>query len=169
MSDGMGGHSKTHLFAAQHADRYDRQALIRKYEETTGARLVVMIDQIFHHSVTFIEELLVGANPEEPLHLLLSSPGGNGEVAVRILRALQSRCSRLTIIVPDMAKSAATILCLGANEILMSASSDLGPVDPQFPINGRLVGAKEIEQAVKDAEERVQAAPDTYRVCPEFG
>lgn len=154
--------ARTHLFSAQHADRYDRQTLIRRYQDLTGSRLIVMIDQVFSHSVTLLEELITGADPSQELHLLLSSPGGDGEVAVRLVRAMQARCSQLTIIVPDMAKSAATIMCLGANQILMTAASDLGPVDPQFPINGRLVGAKEIEQAVKDAEARVAAAPDTF-------
>ncbi|WP_101848561.1 SDH family Clp fold serine proteinase [Zhihengliuella sp. ISTPL4] len=161
MTDGA-PRQRTHLFSAQHADRYDRQQLIRRYQELTRARLIVMVDQVFHHSVTLLEELLSGASPEQELHLLLSSPGGDGEVAVRLVRAMQARCSRLTIIIPDMAKSAATIMALGAHEILMTASSDLGPVDPQFPINGRLVGAKEIEQAVKDAEARVAEAPDTF-------
>jgi hypothetical protein len=75
---------------------------------------------------------------------------------------MQARCSQLTIIVPDMAKSAATIMCLGADHILMGPSSDLGPVDPQFQVAGGLVGAKEMEQAVASAEARVAAAPDTY-------
>ncbi|MDR3067946.1 MAG: ATP-dependent Clp protease proteolytic subunit [Cellulomonas sp.] len=162
MTQPLGGQSKTFLFAAQHSDRYDRQALIRRYEELTGARLIVMVDQIFSHSTTLLEELLTGADPEQPLHLMLSSPGGDGEVAVRLVRAMQARCSRLVIAVPDMAKSAATIMCMGANEILMTAASDLGPVDPQFPIDGRLVGAKEIEQAVKDAEERIAKVPESY-------
>ncbi|MDE0571804.1 ATP-dependent Clp protease proteolytic subunit [Demequina sp. B12] len=162
MSEVLGGASKTHLFAAQHAGRYDRQKIIRDYQEATGAQLIVMIDQVFNHGVTLLEELLVGSDPEQELHLMLSSPGGDGEVAVRLVRAMQSRCSKLTIIIPDMAKSAATIMCLGANEILMSPSSDLGPVDPQFPIGGRLVGAKDIEQALEDAEKRVAAAPETF-------
>lgn len=162
MTESSPARARTHLFSAQHADRYDRQTLIREYQQLTGARLIVMIDQVFSHSVTLVEELLTGASPEQELHLLLSSPGGDGEVAVRLVRAMQARCSRLTIIVPDMAKSAATIMCLGANSILMGAASDLGPVDPQFPINGRLVGAKEIEQAITDAEARVAAAPATF-------
>jgi hypothetical protein len=121
-----------------------------------------MIDAIFNHSVTLLEELLFGTRPEGPVHLLLSSPGGDGEVAVRLIRALQSHCTELTIIVPDMAKSAATIMCLGADHILMGPASDLGPVDPQFPVGDRLVGAKEIQRAVETAEERIQAAPETY-------
>lgn len=162
MTAPFGGGSRTHLFAAQHADRYDRQSIIRQYEELTGARLIVMLDAVFNHGTTFIEELLVGANPAQPLHLLLATPGGDGEVAVRLVRSMQARCSELTIIVPDMAKSAGTIMCLGANQILMGAGSDLGPVDPQLPIGQGLVGAKEIEQAVADAEARVAASPNTF-------
>ncbi|WAB84972.1 hypothetical protein OVN20_05320 [Microcella daejeonensis] len=162
MNDVLGGGSTTHLFAAQQANRYDRQSIIRAYQEATGANLIVMMDQVFSHGVTLLQELLVDCRPDKPLHVLLSTPGGDGEVAVRLVRAMQARCSELVIIIPDMAKSAGTIMCLGANRILMGPSSDLGPVDPQFPINGRLVGAKEIQQAVEDAEKRIAAAPDTF-------
>lgn len=156
------GTARTHLFTAQHAERYGRQAIIEKYEALVGARLIVMIDQIFADGVTLLEELLMGCNPETPLHVMLATPGGDGEVAIRLVRAMQARCSHLTIIVPDMAKSAGTIMCLGADALLMGPSSDLGPVDPQFLVGGSLVGAKEIDQAVTNAELRVQAAPDTY-------
>lgn len=162
----FGGHAspvgRTPLFAAQHSARYDRQLLIGRYQDLTGARLIVMIDQVFHHGVTLLEELVADADPTKPLHLMLSTPGGDGEVAVRLLRLLQSRCSELTIVIPDMAKSAGTIMCLGADHILMAPMSDLGPVDPQFQVGDRLVGAKEIDRAVASAEERINQAPDSY-------
>jgi hypothetical protein len=69
---------RTHLFAAQHSERYARQDLIRRYQELMGARLIVMIDEVFHSGVTFLEELLMGCNPAQPLHVMLSSPGGDG-------------------------------------------------------------------------------------------
>src|SRR5207247_1407965 len=62
----------------------------------------------------------------------------------------------------DMAKSAATLLCLGADHLLMGPGGDLGPVDPQFPIRRSLVGAKEIVSAVDEAERRITAAPSTF-------
>ncbi len=37
------------------------------------------------------------------------------------------------IIVPDMAKSAGTLMTFGADQILMSDTSELGPIDPQIP------------------------------------
>ncbi|MCU8694050.1 SDH family Clp fold serine proteinase [Mycobacteroides abscessus] len=129
----------------------------------TGANLIVMLDQIFPQNITYLEEVLFDCPGDKPMHVLLSSPGGDGETAIRIVRALRCRCTELTILVPDMAKSAATILCLGADRILMGPGGDLGPVDPQFQIGGRsLASAKEIVAAVDEAEARVTKSPDAY-------
>jgi ClpP class serine protease len=67
------------------------------------------------------------------------------------------------MLVPDMAKSAATLVCLGSHKIIMGPGGDLGPVDPQFQMGSRsLASAKEIVEAVKEAEERVTKNPDTF-------
>jgi Serine dehydrogenase proteinase len=151
------------LFHAEQADRYDRQRLITLYQEMFGCRLVVVVDNIFPYAVTLFEELIYDADPSQDLHLLLNTPGGDGETAVRLARAAQSRCREFTVIVPDIAKSAGTILALGAHHIIMGPVSDLGPIDPQFQLaDGSLVGAKDIIAAVDDASAKIQAAPDTY-------
>lgn len=154
---------RTPLFSARHADRYDRQDLIAQYEALTSATLIVVIDTIFPEGITYLEDLLVDSSPDRPLHMLLASPGGDGETAIRMVRSAQDRCSELTVIVPDMAKSAATLMCLGADRILMGPAGDLGPVDAQFQLDGRndLVAAQEIVRAVETAEERVKNAPET--------
>ena len=121
-----------------------------------------MIDAIFSVSIELFEELLFNASPDQDLHLMLVSPGGDGEVAVRLVRAAQARCRWLTVIVPDYAKSAATLLALGAHEILMGPTSDLGPVDPQFEFDDELVSAKDIIAAVEKALDDVALRPDTY-------
>jgi hypothetical protein len=125
--------------------------------------LIVMIGPIFGYSVEYFEELLYDASPGENLHLMLVSQGGDGEVAVRLVRAAQARCARMTVIVPDYAKSAATLLALGAHEILMGPTSDLGPVDPQFQLGDfDLVSAKDMIAAVERALDDVADRPDTY-------
>lgn len=154
--------ARSPLFFAQQAARYQRQQLIRDYQARYDCRLIVMIDAIFSYSVEFFEELLFNASADQDLHLMLVSPGGDGEVAVRLVRSAQSRCRRLTVIVPDFAKSAATLLALGAHEILMGPTSDLGPVDPQFEIGDELVSAKDIIAAVERALDDVADRPDTY-------
>jgi hypothetical protein len=156
--------SRTPLFTAQHSLRYARQELIREYEQAHGANLIVVIDQIYPRSVTFLEELVAEFGPDEPLHMLFASPGGDGETAIRMIRSLQSRCSELTVLVPEQAKSAGTLLCLGANKIRMGPAGDLGPVDSQFQMEKGLVGAKEIVAAVNEADERVKANPNAFPV-----
>jgi ClpP class serine protease len=152
---------RTPLYQAQHAARYERQAQIREYEQRYSCRLIVLVDAIFHPSVTFFEELVSDADSSQDLHLLLYSPGGDGETAVRLLRSAHTRCRRLTVIVPDQAKSAATLIALGAHEIIMGPSSDLGPIDPQMQLPakpGFLVAAKDIIAAVDDAAAKIQTA-----------
>jgi Serine dehydrogenase proteinase len=157
--------SQSPLFHAQQADRYDRQELIARYEDLCGCRLIVLIDAIFPYSVTPFEELVYDNPLDRDIHLMLASPGGDGETAVRLVRAAQARCRNLTVIIPDVAKSAATLIAIGSHEILMAPASDLGPIDPQFQFpDGSLVSAKDIIAAVEDATKKVQAAPATYPI-----
>ncbi len=159
---------QTPLYYAEHAARYARQNLITAYEDEFDCRLVVMVDAIFGESVTYFEELVHDADPSKDLHLILHSPGGDGETAVRLARSAQARCRRFTVIVPDEAKSAGTILALGAHRIVMGPASDLGPVDPQLQIprgnRWELVAAKDLIAAVEAAETAVQNKPDTYPI-----
>lgn len=158
----------TPLYEAFQAGRYERQRLIREYQEAYGSRLIVMIDDIFPDSVTPFEELIHDADPDKPLHLMLNTAGGDGEIAVRLLRTAQSRCRELTVIVPDEAKSAGTLIAIGAHHILMGPASDLGPIDPQMRLAAEdgpgLVAAKDIVEAVEDAAQRVKQAPSTYTI-----
>jgi ClpP class serine protease len=71
-----------------------------------------MIDLIHPDSITLFAELLHGADPDKELHLLLRSQGGDAEVAIRLARMAQASCSKFVVVVPDIAKSAATILAL---------------------------------------------------------
>jgi hypothetical protein len=125
---------------------------------------VVIFDVLFPYSINVFEELIFDADPDEDLHLMLATPGGDGETAVRLARSAQARCRELTVIVPDQAKSAGTILAMGAHHVLMGPTSDLGPIDPQFQIgpNAGLVSAKDIIAAVQSAETAIQANPETY-------
>ena len=140
----------------------ERQRLIREYEVLTRSRLVVLIGYLETFSITLFEDLLIDADPGGDLHLLLDTPGGDGEAAIRLVRQAQSRCRELSVIVPDRAKSAGTILALGAHRIVMGPTSDLGPIDPQFLYSdGRIAAAKAILAAFDRAERQVLEAPET--------
>jgi hypothetical protein len=66
------------------------------------------------------------------LDLIVHSPGGNGLAAEKILDLCRKYCKKkLRVAVPVFAKSAATLIALGADEIIMGETSELGPIDPQ--------------------------------------
>ncbi|MFI6997156.1 hypothetical protein [Nocardia sp. NPDC050175] len=157
------GRSYTPLFRAQNEHRYLRQTLIAQYEQIYSCNLVVMIDQISMDSVTLLAELLHNLDPSKDLHMLLGSPGGDGETAVRLARMAQAAGDRFVLLVPESAKSAATILALGAHEVIMGPTSDLGPIDPQVLIPDRgYVSAKDIIAAVERSLKEVAAEPNTF-------
>ncbi len=87
------------------------------------------------------------AHPEmadgEPAALLIESPGGDAHFAYRIARMLQNRTGdQLTVIVPQYAKSAATLLALGGASLIMGRDAELGPLDVQmFDIERETVGS----------------------------
>lgn len=68
----------------------------------------------------------------EPVALLIHSGGGMAEEAYKIARLVRRECGGFVAIVPLYAKSAATLLCLGAVAILMGKHAELGPLDAQL-------------------------------------
>ncbi len=67
------------------------------------------------------------------LNVFMCSLGGDPNVAFNSVNILRTKCRNLTTYVPDYAKSAATLICLGADEIVMAVGSQLGPLDMQVP------------------------------------
>lgn len=64
--------------------------------------------------------------------VLLQSPGGLVEAAESIVKMLRARFSHIRFIVPNIAKSAATMMAMSGDKIWMDCDSELGPIDPQF-------------------------------------
>lgn len=71
---------------------------------------------------------------ERKLDLILTSPGGSPEAAEAIMGYLRSRFDHIRAVVPVAAMSAATMMSLACDEILMGTHSQLGPIDPQFTL-----------------------------------
>lgn len=67
----------------------------------------------------------------KPVGLLIESPGGDADYAYQIARLFQRRTNNFTVIVPRYAKSAATLIALGATDLIMGRDAELGPLDVQ--------------------------------------
>jgi len=66
------------------------------------------------------------------INVLLDSPGGSLDSAYKIVRYLTCYTSELNVHVPRRAKSASTLLALGAKHIYLSQFGELGPLDTQI-------------------------------------
>src|SRR6266571_1361900 len=79
---------------------------------------------------TLLEEL--GRVPA--LDVFLYSTGGVTMAAFAFVNLVREYAERFAVIAPYKALSAATLICLGADEIIMSPLASLSPVDPS--VNG---------------------------------
>lgn len=84
-----------------------------------------------------IDELIdqirsIEKKPEQSVDLLIESTGGDPLTSWRIISLLRSSFKKVNVLVPHSAFSAATLLALGADEIVMGSYSSLGPIDPQI-------------------------------------
>ena len=86
--------------------------------------------------VDMIEGFLQAMDLSKGLALMISSLGGDGIAAERLIKVCRSysKTGEFWAIVPGKAKSAATMVCLGASKIFMGPASELGPIDPQVLI-----------------------------------
>ena len=69
---------------------------------------------------------------DQPIDLVLHTPGGLVLAAEQIALALLERTGKVTVVVPHYAMSGGTLLALTADEIVMDPHAVLGPVDPQI-------------------------------------
>jgi len=85
-----------------------------------------------HQDFVRFMDLFRGIAPEDPVLLVLQTTGGEADVAAKMVRTIRDKRGKFDVIVPEMAKSAGTLLALGADSILMAKQSELGPIDPQI-------------------------------------
>jgi hypothetical protein len=85
------------------------------------------VRQIYDHLLSFREEQ-PGKIPK--IDVFLVSNGGSGTVPWRIVSLLREFSNQFAVLIPYRAYSAASLLALGADEILMHPFGEMGPIDP---------------------------------------
>jgi hypothetical protein len=98
----------------------------------------------------------------DDIDVFIQSGGGLAEAAESIVVMLRQRFKSVRFIVASSAKSAATMLSLSGDEILMTSSSELGPTDPQMGIGGgRLVPAQAVLDQFETARDQLTKNPQS--------
>jgi hypothetical protein len=130
--------AKTPMYEAIHAPRYHRQSLIKEIEDESGCRLICYVSgkaaAINRDDIAGFMEVLHNIQPSENIDLLLHTRGGDVDAAEKLVALVQATVAgaQLRVIIPDFAKSAGTLMVLGADTLIMSDSSELGAIDPQI-------------------------------------
>lgn len=97
-----------------------------------------------------IAEQVTTPRDQTMIDVWLHSPGGDANATFKLHMSLRHHAARIRAIVPDFAKSAATLLTLGMDEIFMGHAAELGPLDLQVehPLReGEIVSALDISQS----------------------
>ena len=158
--------AKTPLFRASHAARYQRQALIKQLQTRTGRTLICYVSgrdcAIDRDDTVPFVDLLHNVPANCALDLLLHTFGGSTDVAEKLMTMLRGHVgtAELRVIVPDFAKSAGTLMVLGADSVVMSDTSELGPIDPQIFLSGRWQPVQNYLDAHAEHAETLRTDPD---------
>ena len=85
------------------------------------------------HVQRLLDQTITSPRDRTELDLWLDSVGGDAHATYKLALDLRARARRLRVFIPDCAKSAATLLVLGMDEIYMGPAAELGPLDVQIP------------------------------------
>lgn len=77
---------------------------------------------------------LINSVGDGSVDVLLHSPGGRPDATERIVEILRGKFKEVHFLVPHSAYSAATMLALSGNSIVLHPSATLGPIDPQVGV-----------------------------------
>ncbi|MFI5260460.1 MAG: ATP-dependent Clp protease proteolytic subunit [Candidatus Paceibacteria bacterium] len=119
--------------------RNDLEKLIAEDEVGKNYRVLFLYDptgSIADYDLNKIYDSIVDlSETKKKILLVIHSNGGSIEPAYLISKICKEIAGKFIVAVPRKAKSAATLLALGADEIHMGPISQLGPIDPQ--VGGR--------------------------------
>ncbi len=153
----MGTGAATKQVSPEATRRHD---LIKAIEEARGSRVLTYFlsdrqlanAQVAEDAVRPMYDHLRAIGRAEHLDLFLYSVGGLTDAPWRLVTMLREFTDDLTVIIPYKALSAATMIALGADQILMGRKGELGPIDPllSFQRSGEGGTAVQEQIAVED-------------------
>ncbi|MFA6304326.1 MAG: hypothetical protein WCV73_02100 [Patescibacteria group bacterium] len=117
----------------------DKKAFIQQIEKLRNSKVITYLTsdrqgpvnaRIAMDIVPIISKQLMAIGKTENIDLFLYSSGGDTMVPWRLVSMIREYCEKFSVIIPYKAHSSATMISLGADEIVMSNLSELSPIDP---------------------------------------
>src|SRR3989339_1550483 len=117
----------------------DKKQLIQQIEKLRGSKVITYLTsdrqgpvnaRIAGDIIPIISNQLRKIGKVENIDLFLYSTGGDTLVPWRLVSMTREYCDKFSVLVPYKAHSAASMISLGADEIVMTDLSELSPIDP---------------------------------------
>jgi hypothetical protein len=117
----------------------DKKQHIRQIEGLRESRVIAYLTsdrqgpfnaRIAMDVIPFISKQLQSIGKIKNIDLFLYSTGGDTMVPWRLVSMIREYCDKFSVLIPYKAHSSATMIALGADEIVMSNLSELSPIDP---------------------------------------
>ena len=140
-------------------------SLISKYNKERDTFLLVYASAIgkpipdvalSQEDYYIIADMLRDEKEVSKLDVYLETPGGVGEAAEEIVEFLRSKFNVISFVVSGEAKSAGTLMVLSGDEILMTDTGSLGPIDAQVRVGRSIVSAFDYIEWVDEKREEAE-------------
>lgn len=116
------------------ADKAEADAILAALEGVRGAPIIVYwtspLARVSESTCIPLFDQLQALGHRPEIDLVLFTFGGDTEAPWPIISLIREYCDGLAVLVPHRAQSAGTLIALGADEIVMTPLSVLGPIDP---------------------------------------
>lgn len=114
---------------------------IKEIEPIADGKVIVYTSgrYIGYWDIPPLYRLLEKLGPQKRLSIILQSRGGFSDDAFKMANIIHEFTDDVVFIVPSYANSAATLLCLSGNRILMGPISELGPTNAMMNVDERLI------------------------------
>lgn len=117
-----------------------RKTLFKQIEKSRKSKVLLYVTgdrrgmetQVHPEVIDFFSEHLDAIFPTGKISLILYTRGGSTLAAWNLANLIRMFCDDFEIIVPQKARSAGTLMCLGADRIVMTKQATLGPIDPSL-------------------------------------
>ena len=152
----------------------ERKKIIKKLEKEYKSVVLIYVTsdkpgaetQIASDAIDSFINLLDLIGPVKKISLILYTCGGETLAAWNIVNLIKMYCDEFEVIVPHKALSAGTLICLGANRIIMTKQAILGPIDPSLnsPLNPQVDANHKLPVSVEAVEEYLNIAREKLQI-----
>lgn len=134
-------------------NKYKKTYLII-YASAIGKQLPGLLSLCMDDYYTIYDMLRNGDGKQ--LDFYIETPGGSGEAAEEIVKFIRDKFEVVNFVISGEAKSAGTLLALSGDEILMTKSGSLGPIDAQVKVGRSTVSTHDYLDWVKDRRKEAE-------------